>query len=117
MTARPDHQARTVTIPRSEYEALRAALDCLEDAAAVAAYRATRADESAPIEVADRLLAGDNPLRVWRRHRGMTQQALAAAIGIGKSYLSEIESGKKDGSIRVIKAAAKALDVDLDDLV
>ena len=101
MTARPDGAARTVTIPRSEYEALRAAVDCFEDAAAVAAYRATRADESVPIEVADRLLAGENPLRVWRRHRGMT----------------EIESGKKDGSIRVIKAAAKALDVDLDDLV
>ncbi len=117
MTARPDHQARTVTIPRSEYEALRAAVDGFEDAAAMAAYRATRADESVPIEVADRLLAGDNPLRVWRRHRGMTQRALAAAIGVGKSYLSEIESGKKDGSIRVIKAAANALDVDLDDLV
>jgi DNA-binding XRE family transcriptional regulator len=115
MTARPDRAARTVTIPRSEYEALRAALDCFEDAAAVAAYRATRADESLPIEVADRLLAGENPLRVWRRHRGMTQRALAAVIG--KSYLSEIESGKKDGSIRVIKAAAKALGVDLDDLV
>ncbi len=117
MTARPDHQARTVTILRSEYEALQAAVDFFDDAAATAAYRATRADESVPIEVADRLLAGDNPLRVWRRHRGMTQQALAVAIGIGKSYLSEIESGKKDGSIRVIKAAAEFLDVDLDDLV
>ena len=47
----------------------------------------------------------------------MTQQALAAAIGIGKAYLSEIETGKKHGSIRVIKAAAEVLDVDLDDLV
>lgn len=117
MAARPYHESETVTIPRSEYEALRAAVDSFEDAAAVAAYRATRADESVPIEVVDRLLAGDNPLRVWRRHRGMTQQALATAIGIGKSYLSEIESGKKDGSIRVIKAAAEVLHVDIDDLV
>ena len=117
MTARPDHERETVTIPRSEYEALRAAVDSFEDAAAAAAYRATRAEESVPIEVVDRLLAGEHPLRVWRRHRGMTQQALAEAIGIGKAYLSEIESGKKDGSIRVIKAAAGVLDVDLDDLV
>lgn len=117
MTARPVHHRETVTIPRSEYEALRAAVDSLEDAAATAAYRATRGEESVPIALVDRLLAGDNPLRVWRRHRGMTQQALAAAIGIGKAYLSEIETGKKHGSIRVIKAAAEVLDVDLDDLV
>ncbi len=106
-----------MTIPRSEYEALRATVDSFEDAAAAAAYRATRGEESVPIEVVDRLLAGEHPLCVWRRHRGMTQQALAEAIGIGKAYLSEIESGKKDGSIRVIKAAAEVLDVDLDDLV
>ncbi len=116
MTARPDQERETVTIPRSEYEALRAAVDSFEDAAAVAAYHATRGEESVPIEVVDRLLVGEHPLRVWRRHRGMTQQALAEAIGIGKAYLSEIESGTTDGSIRVIKAAAEVLDVDLDDL-
>ena len=113
MTGHPDGKAETVTISRAEYEALRATVD----ATAVAAYHATRGEESVPIAVADRLLAGDSPLRVWRRHRGMTQQAPAEAIGIGKAYLCEIESGKKDGSIRVIKAAAEVLEVDIDDLV
>ena len=117
MTGHPDSKAETVTISRAEYEALRATVDALEDATAVAAYHVTRGEESVPIAVADRLLASENPLRVWRRHRGMTQQALAQAIDIGKAYLCEIESGKKDGSIRVIKAAAEVLDVDIDDLV
>lgn len=117
MTGHPEGKAETVTISRSEYEALRATVDALEEATAVAAYHATRGEESVPIAVADRLLAGDSPLRVWRRHRGMTQQALAKAIGIGKAYLCEIESGKKSGSIRVIKAAAEVLRVDIDDVV
>ncbi len=107
----------TVTIPRAEYDALREAAEALEDAAAVAAWRDTRGEESVPAGVVDRLLSGANPLRVWREHRGLTLQALADAIGASKSYLSEIESGKKDGSLRVLKAAAKALAVDLDDLV
>ena len=117
MTAHPDHEAATVTIPRAEYEAMRATIETLEDAAAVAAYHATRGEESVPMELADRLLAGDSPLRVWREHRGLTLQALADAIGTAKSYLSEIETGKKAGSIRVMKAAAAALGVDLGDLV
>ena len=33
--------------------------------------------ESFPIEVADRLLAGESPIRVYRSYRGMTQQELA----------------------------------------
>lgn len=117
MTERPDQNSEMVTIPRAEYEALRTAVDALEDASAVAAYRATRGEESVPMAVADRLIEGENPLRVWRRHRGMTQRALAAAIGIGAAHVSEIESGKKDGSVRVIKAAAEILDVDVDDLL
>ena len=36
-------------------------------------------EESFPIEVADRLLAGENPIGVYRNHRNMTQQELAAA--------------------------------------
>lgn len=117
MTERPDDNAETVTISRAEYEALRATVDALDDAAAVAAYHATRVEESVPMALADQLLAGDSPMRVWRRHRGMTQRALAAAIGIGAAYISEIESGKKDGSIRVLKAAAELLKVDVDDLL
>ena len=46
----------------------------------------------------------------------MTSKDLANAIGISAGYLSEIETGKKDGSISVFRNIAKALRVDLDDL-
>ncbi len=73
--------------------------------------------ESFPAEVLDRLLAGQNPIRVYRVHRGMTQGALAAAAGIHPVYLSQIETGKRTGSARTLAAIAEALGVTVDDLI
>ena len=41
---------------------------------------------------------------------------LADRAGISPSYLSQIESGKRDGSFTTIAMIARALDIDLDDL-
>jgi len=54
---------------------------------------------------------------VWREHRGLTQQPLAKAIGISVPYLSQIESGKRRGSAKVLAAIAKELGLSLDDIV
>lgn len=103
-------------IPWDEYERLR---DAAEMDADVRLYddALARDDEYFPIEVVDRLLANENPIKVYREYRGLTQQRLAQSAGIGKSYLSQIESGKRGGSSKVLRAIAKALDVDLDDVV
>ncbi|MCY3774706.1 MAG: helix-turn-helix transcriptional regulator [Candidatus Aminicenantes bacterium] len=74
-------------------------------------------EESFPIEVADRLLAGENAVRVFRDHRGMTQKQLAGAAGINPLYLSQIERGVRTGSARTLSALAEALGVDVDDLI
>lgn len=109
----------TVTLARADYGAL---LEALEDALDIAASRAVEAavaageDEYLPVEMVQRLLAGEHPVRVWREHRGMTGAALAAAAGIGASYLCEIESGKKPGSFDAMAKIAKALGISLDDL-
>ena len=42
---------------------------------------------------------------------------LATAAGIANSYLSDIENGKKPGSINAMKRIAIALDVTIDDLI
>ena len=81
------------------------------------AMREAAGQERVPAAVARRLAAGENPVRVWREHRGMTQRALAAAAGTGAPMMNEIEAGKKEGSIRTLLAIARALRVDLDDLV
>ena len=91
--------------------------DMLEDAAATAAWHRTRDQEAVPAAVVDRLLAGDNPIRVWREYRGMSLVALAAACEIGKGYLSQLETGQRQGPVATLKQLAQALRVDLDDLV
>jgi transcriptional regulator with XRE-family HTH domain len=51
------------------------------------------------------------------RASGLSPHALAKQAGISSSLLSEIETGKKERSVRTPAALARALAVDLDDLV
>jgi DNA-binding XRE family transcriptional regulator len=61
--------------------------------------------------------AGKSLVPVWREYREMTQAALADASGVNRVYLSEIETGKKPGSVEALKRIAEALRIGLDDLV
>lgn len=74
-------------------------------------------EELIPAEVVYAILDGANPIRVWREHRGLSQGELAAKAGISPSYLSQLESGKRDGTMEVLAAVAFSLNVTLDDLV
>ncbi|MFL0693636.1 MAG: helix-turn-helix domain-containing protein [Agrobacterium tumefaciens] len=76
-----------------------------------------RARRSWPAELVYELLETDSRIRTYRNYRRMTVSDLAAAAGISQPYLSEIESGKKTGSVDVLKRIAAALKVDLDDIV
>lgn len=53
----------------------------------------------------------ESPVRIMRKHLGMTQAELARRAGLSRPYLTEIETGKKDGSIRAMKALAEVLGV------
>lgn len=74
-------------------------------------------DEVIPMYVSERLSAGEHPVKVFREYRDMTQKELAQKAGISPEYVSQIEGGKKQGSIDTLKAIAEALSLDLDDLV
>jgi len=74
-------------------------------------------EEIIPSEVVYALLDGQNPIRVWREYRGMTQIRLAKVVRISVPYLSQLESGKRSGSLKVLKAISKALSIALDELV
>jgi len=73
-------------------------------------------EELIPAEVVNAILDGQNPIKVWREYRGLTQQQLADAIQISKPYISQIETGKRTGTTEVLSAIAKALDVSLEQL-
>ncbi|HWR14595.1 MAG TPA: helix-turn-helix transcriptional regulator [Terriglobales bacterium] len=52
-------------------------------------------------------------VRALRRDRGWTQVEMAELLGIDRSYLSEIETGKKDPSLRVLKTIADGFKLSL----
>lgn len=74
-------------------------------------------EETVPAEVVYALLDGENPVKVWREYRNLTQKQLAEAAGISVPYLSQIESGRRRASTRVLSAIARILQVTLDDLI
>jgi DNA-binding Xre family transcriptional regulator len=78
--------------------------------------KAARAD-ALPLDLVKALLDGTHPVRVWRKQRKMTLQDLSAGTGISQSYLTEIETGKKPGSLDAMIKIAATLNVSLDDLV
>ncbi len=106
-----------VQIPRAAYERLVRRVEDLEDAL-ILLHAERRYDAKAylPGALMKRLVAGEHPLRLWREHRGLTVAALSARSGVAGSYISEIETGKKPGSVAALKKLAAALAVDLDDL-
>lgn len=106
---------RFALIPLKEFEQLVHDAEMLEDIRAYDAAK-NRDEETFGSEVAKRLIGGENPIRVFREYRGLTQEQLARAAKIARPYLTEIETGKKIGAVPVLKAIARALRVDLDDI-
>lgn len=111
---------RLIVLSEAEYNRLVETAEDAADMTSAAEFRRKLAagdEELLPTAFVDRMLAGENLVRLWREHRAMTSSALAEKADVAQSYLSEIETGKKDGGIRTMKKLADALNVTLDDLV
>lgn len=109
-----------VILPRAEYDRLIEEREMARDVAIYDRFhdRLARGEEELiPSDIVDRLLDGENKVKVWRGHRGLSARELAEKTGLSASYISEIESGRKEGSISAMKKIAAALRLDLDDLV
>lgn len=85
-------------MPGAEHALREAAEDRLDDAAArtaLAAHDASDDGTRIPAEVVDRLLAGENPWRVFRENRGLTQAEAAALVAAEQSTISALERGAR----------------------
>ena len=69
-----------------------------------------------PAEYVNRMIDGENKIRVWREYRGLTVKALAEAAGVTPAYLSQIETGAREGTIETLKKLAAALRTMIDDI-
>ena len=104
----------TVTLSREEYDALVERTAELEDR--LAATEAA-ADTRVPHEVALAMIAGASPIRAFRDHQGLTLRELSERSGVAVSFLSEIEHGRKSGSVAALTRIAESLGTTIDALV
>ena len=90
-----------------------------EERADIAAYDDAneRDEELFPVEVADRLIAGEHPIKVFRGYRAVTQGRLAELAGTTAGYLSQIETRRRTGSTALLRRIAAALRVTVDDIL
>ena len=110
----------TVTIPKVEYERLRALEEDFADiraALAVEARIGSGEEELIPADVVDRLIDGEPPVRVWRELRNLTQADLSRASGVNRVQIVEIEAGRSTGSVHTLRKLADALGVTVDDII
>jgi DNA-binding XRE family transcriptional regulator len=116
----PDRIAKDdeVILRRSEYDDLMRRLEDLEDRGIVERVKKEKSRRYVPVEVVRRLISGEeSKVRVWREYRGLTLRALAEKAEIAPAYLSEIETGKKPGSVKALAALARTLDVQIEALI
>ncbi len=107
-------------VPWDEYESLLRKAEALDDVAAFdrAVHELQQSgDENVAADIVNRLVAGEAPARVWREHRGLTQAALARQSGVSQSYIAMLERGTRRGTPHKLAQLARALEVDLEDLL
>ena len=57
-----------------------------------------------------------NIIEQKRKERGMTQQQLAAALGVSRQTIISLESGKYNPSILLAHAIARLFDAQIEDI-
>lgn len=114
-----DGKPEWAVIQYADYQRLVEAAEMLQDVRDYdeAKKAIENGEELVPSEVVYAILDGENPIKVWREYRGLTQRQLAEAVGISTPYLSQLETGKRKGATEVLSATAEALGLSLDDIV
>jgi DNA-binding XRE family transcriptional regulator len=111
---------RLVVITEANYKRLVEAAEDAADLAEVSKFQrrlAAGEEELVPADVVERLLSGENRIRVWREHRGMSATALAEKANIAQPFLSQLETGKREGTVETLRKIAASLSLTIDDLV
>jgi DNA-binding XRE family transcriptional regulator len=103
-------------LPRADYERLAEAAEDVGTRRVMGRARsALRAGREVliPAEFSDRMARGENPLRVIRAMRGLSQAALAAKAEISQAVLSQFECGQRTPALATCRRLARALAVPL----
>ena len=107
-------------IPYREYIKIQELMDDIEDRKDIEKYvqaMESGEEQNIPGEVTFAILEGVHPIRAWREYRQITIRELAKRAGITSSYLSQIETGKRNPTIDTLKSIAEALGIDVEILI
>ena len=103
-----------VLVPIDQYNRVLEELEMLEDNRDFEGIKAVD-EEAFPSELIDRLVLEDeNPIKVFREYRGLTQEQLAKKSGIQLIDLATIETGQESVSVESLNQIADALNLDAD---
>ncbi len=108
-----DNQPEWVVIPYDEYQRLLELEEDFEDLQDLN-FALANPPEKIPMEIASRLLKGENPILVWREYRRFTQPQLALTCHIDPQVLFELETRQREPSLQVLQKLARTLRVDLE---
>jgi DNA-binding XRE family transcriptional regulator len=102
-----------VILPAADYARLKLLVEDAEDVVEANRIlaRIEAGEGTMPGEVLDLILdEGLHPVAAWRRHRGLSQSALARKAGLSQVWISRIERGGGYGSQRTRRKLADALE-------
>jgi DNA-binding XRE family transcriptional regulator len=88
-----------------------------EFAARLSAERGGTVETTVPLEVVKAKLDGAHPLRAWCESRGLTQAQLASRAAVARDLIAQVETYKKQGSIKTLDRLARALNIPIEALI
>ncbi len=106
-----------VVIPYSQFRQLGPKAEAaLSDEELFDLAMADRSGPAVPYAVVSRLINGENPVKVYREWRDLTQAELATKTGVTSGYVSQVERGIRQLSRKAQVTFATALGINTDDL-
>jgi ribosome-binding protein aMBF1 (putative translation factor) len=111
------HGKKAVIMSLESYQEIQEKLEEFEDINSYLAFK-EKGGETFPVELVDALInSQESKIRIIRRYRGYSLSELAAKAEITESYLSQIENGKRTGTIELYKQLSNILNIEIDFLV
>ncbi len=78
--------------------------------------RTKDASEDYPLQVINRILHNEHPIKVFREYRRYTCEQLGLKVGVSAAYINAVEHGKLHPSAEVMRVIARVLHVRLDEI-
>ncbi len=73
--------------------------------------------ERFPLALVEKVAAGENPIKIFREYRELSQTELAKHVSVSRQYISQLESNERTGTAKILKVIAKVLQVELEDII